>query len=282
MKVLITGGDGQLGQAFKQQWEKQGTEVLCLNKKTLNVVDEQATLNCITENEPNLVIHCAAYTAVERAEIDAARAFDVNALGSYHLAKACEKSGAKLVFISTDYVFDGKKRTPYEVTDPTNPLNIYGMSKWLGEKLALKECHDTYVVRTSWLYGHGGKNFVNTMRDKAKAGERIKVIAEQYGSPTYTCDLVDAVSWLVAKEPGIYQFSNAGICSWYEFAREIYFQAGADPDLVEPKSLQEYTSVANRPVYSVMSKARYAEQTGETPPHWKKALREFFRKEWNE
>ncbi|MFC0271942.1 dTDP-4-dehydrorhamnose reductase [Metabacillus herbersteinensis] len=278
MKVLITGGNGQLGKTFEANW-KDKAEVLALSKEALNVTTAESVYQSIRSHKPDIVIHCAAYTAVDACEKNALTAFKTNALGAFHVAKACAENRAVLVYISTDYVFDGKKSSPYEVTDDTQPLNIYGLSKLLGENLVQKTCSESYIVRTSWLYGHDGKNFVKTISNKAKQGEQCKVIQDQVGSPTYADDLTNAVFHLVGKTYGIYHFSNEGICSWHEFAKEIYLQAGADPDFVLPISTQEYSAPARRPNYSVLSTTNYKFITGESSRHWKEALSDFFRKE---
>ncbi|KAB2488085.1 dTDP-4-dehydrorhamnose reductase [Priestia endophytica] len=280
MKVLITGGNGQLGKAFKANWMDKA-DVLVFSKETLDVTDDKAIYQTIRIHKPDIVIHCAAYTAVDDCEKNTVTAFETNTLGSFYIAKACAENQALLVYISTDYVFDGNKDTPYEVTDDTHPLNIYGLSKWLGENLVRKTWSESYIVRTSWLYGHDGKNFVKTITNKASQSEQCRVIVDQVGSPTYADDLTNAVFHLVGKTFGIYHFSNKGSCSWYEFAKEIYRQKGADPNLVLPVKTEEYGSLAQRPTYSVLSIRNYISNTGKSSRHWKEALNDFFQKEEN-
>ncbi|MGG1073096.1 dTDP-4-dehydrorhamnose reductase [Priestia megaterium] len=275
MKVLITGGNGQLGKAFEVNW-KNKANVLALSKKALDVTSFESVSKSIKVHKPDIVIHCAAYTAVDACEKNTAIAFDTNALGSFYVAKACAENKTLLVYISTDYVFDGNKISPYEVTDKTNPLNMYGLSKCLGERLVQRTCPKSYIIRTSWLYGHGGKNFVKIIANKAMKNEQCKVILDQVGSPTYADDLSNATFHLIGKPFGIYHISNQGSCSWHEFAKEIYLQAGADSNIVLPVTTKKYGAFAQRPAYSVLSLTKYTSTTGQLLRHWKEALSAFF------
>ncbi|EIT84615.1 spore coat polysaccharide synthesis [Fictibacillus macauensis ZFHKF-1] len=278
MKIVLTGGGGQLAAAFQQETFPT-VEWILLDRQALDVTDEGAVQNCLRTYRPDVVIHCAAYTRVEQAESDAHQAYSINGLGAYYVAKACQEVQAQFIYISTDYVFDGQKRTPYETSDRVRPLNVYGMSKWLGEELALAACARAKVVRTSWLYGHGKANFVNTMRASAIREEEVAVICEQWGSPTYAPDLVHAVMALIPCESGVYHFSNEGMCSWYDFAREIYRLSGAHSHLVQPKKMANYHSEAQRPSYSVLAKTKFQATTGCEPRGWQEALQAFFKKE---
>jgi len=275
MKVLITGGNGQLGKTFKVTWNNKAN-VLALSKKSLDVTAFESVSKNIQVHKPDVVIHCAAYTAVDACEKNKTIALDTNTLGTFYVAKACAENKALLIYISTDYVFDGNKEAPYEVTDKTNPLSIYGLSKSLGERLVQKTCSKSYIVRTSWLYGYDGKNFVKTISNKAKHNEQCTVILDQVGSPTFANDLSNAIFHLIGKPFGIYHFSNQGSCSWYEFAKEIYLQIGSDPNLVSAITTEEYGAIAQRPAYSVLSLTKYTSSTGQLLRHWKEALSAFF------
>ncbi|WP_051556576.1 dTDP-4-dehydrorhamnose reductase [Alkalihalobacterium bogoriense] len=278
MKVLITGGSGQLGKALYKKMKESSYEVFSLSKKELDITGQQIE-DVFQRILPNYVFHCAAYTAVDNCEDHSLLAFNTNAIGTLTIAQACKRVGATLVYISSDYVFDGKKRSPYIETDEPNPLNIYGLSKWMGEELVQKTLREHYIVRTSWLYGHGGKNFVNTMRSFALRKKQVPVVDDQLGAPTYVCDLVDVLIKLIDKPYGIYHVRNEGECSWYQFAQCIYEESGSDVNLVEPTSSIKYKSKALRPSYSLLDIAKLEENKIPKPRHWKLALREFLKKE---
>ncbi|WP_332694846.1 dTDP-4-dehydrorhamnose reductase [Halalkalibacter lacteus] len=278
MKVLITGGDGQLGRTLFETM-KTSYEVLRLPKEKLDITTEQNVEEVIKRFCPKYVFHTAAYTAVDQCEIDQAKAFQVNSLGALNIAKACKKIGSKMIYISSDYVFDGMKMTPYGETDNPNPKSIYGLSKWLGEELVLKTLVESYVVRTSWLYGHGGKNFVNTMVKFAASKKEVKVVSDQVGSPTYVNDLVDVLVKLIQKPYGIYHVSNDGQCSWYQFAKTIYEYVGTDSNLVQPITTEEYSAPAKRPAFSLLNLTKLDSNDISKPRYWNDALREYLIKE---
>ena len=183
--------------------------------------------------------------------MDRKKAFEVNGLGAGYVALAANKVGARMFYISSDYVFDGKKQSPYLEEDVPNPKSTYGMSKWMGEQLVLSINNGT-VIRTSWLYGHDGKNFVKTMLELAKKNKEIKVVNDQVGSPTYVNDLVETLQHLFDKKDGIYHVSNSGSCSWYTFAKTIFEEAGYNPEFVYPTTTEEYGALAPRPHFSVL------------------------------
>jgi dTDP-4-dehydrorhamnose reductase len=233
----------------------------------------------VTSFSPHYVFHSAAYTAVDQCEEDTVKAFQVNSIGALNVAKACKKVGSTMIYISSDYVFDGTKTTPYVETDIPKSKSIYGLSKWLGEELILKTLSESYVVRTSWLFGHGGKNFVKTMVKLAKAQKEVKVVSDQIGSPTYVNDLADVLVQLIQKPYGIYHVSNDGQCSWYQFAKAIYEYVGTDPSLVQPITTKEYGAPAKRPAYSLLNLTKLVLNDIPKPRHWNYALKEYLSKE---
>jgi dTDP-4-dehydrorhamnose reductase len=276
LDILITGADGQLGKELTRQIS-QSHSVISLGKKDLNITDKEKVNKIISQLKPELIIHAAAFTAVDNCEIERKKAFEVNGLGAGYVAIAANKVGARMFYISSDYVFDGIKQSPYTEEDEPNPLSVYGMSKWLGEKLVLN-FHGT-VIRTSWLYGHDGKNFVKTMLALAQKNKEIKVVNDQIGSPTYVNDLTETIIRLFDKRIGIYHVSNSGSCSWYEFAKAIFKEAGFDSNLVLPISTEDYGALAARPRYSVMAHKALMRENVKPLRTWNEALKTFIRKE---
>lgn len=274
MRILITGANGQLGQELQHLLRSRGIDDFDAADRTkLDITDESKVEEYFADNKPKIVYHCAAYTAVDAAEGEGKLLNEkVNALGSEIIAKACEKYNSTLVYISTDYVFDGSKESgEYMPSDPTGPRNEYGRAKLLGEKAVKKYCSKYFIVRTAWVYGEYGHNFVYTMLNLAKTHKQLTVVYDQIGRPTWTKTLADFITYLVDNKVayGTYQCSNDGICSWYDFAKEIL----KDKDVeVLPVSSEEYPTVAYRPHYSVM---HLAKETGFEFPMWKDALHEF-------
>ncbi len=225
-----------------------------------------------------MIIHAAAFTDVDQCEANRRKAFEVNWRGTAAVARAAEAVQARLIYISTDYVFDGKKKAPYTEADTPFPLSVYGLSKLYGEKCVLDYKRGT-VIRTSWLFGHKGKNFLKAILRQAKGGNVLRVVEDQIGSPTYVKDLAEIILKLDQKTTGIYHVSNTGACSWYEFAKAIVREAGLNSGKVFPVSTDLYGSIAKRPAYSVM--AHHAlERAGFAPLRpWQEALKDFFNKE---
>ncbi len=275
--LLITGANGQLGKETTNQAKKE-YKVTALGKEELDITNLKHVKKTIEELKPDVIIHAAAYTEVVQSEVETTKAFNVNGLGASYVAHAASKIGAKHVYISTDYVFDGKKMGPYQIDDEPNPLNVYGKSKLFGEKLVRESTENYAIVRTSWLYGHEGKNFVKTMLRLAKKRKPINVVSDQIGSPTYTKDLASILLQLIEKQNGIYHVSNSGACSWYEFARKIFEFAGYNPDLVQPTTSVDFGSIS-RPSYSVLGNDQLVKIGLERPRHWEEALKEFIREE---
>ena len=274
MKILITGGNGQLGQEMQHLLNQRGiTDYEAADIEKLDITDEASVEAYFAENKPEVVYHCAAYTAVDKAEGEGKAVNEaVNATGTEIVAKACAKYDALLVYISTDYVFDGSRTEgEYMPDDPTGPRNEYGRTKLLGEQAVKKYCQKYYIVRTAWVYGKYGHNFVYTMLNLAKTHDKLTVVSDQVGRPTWTKTLAEFITYLVDNKItyGTYHCSNDGTRSWYEFAKEIL----KDKDVeVLPVSSDEYPTAAFRPHYSVM---HLAKETGFEFPMWQDALHEF-------
>jgi dTDP-4-dehydrorhamnose reductase len=298
-----------LAQAVKIQAPDR-YRITCLDLPEFDLTHRDQVLGRLREIAPAVIVNCAAYTNVDGCETNEETATAVNGLGPGHLAEAARKAGATLVHISTDYVFDGRRSEPYTEEDATNPLSAYGRSKLKGEQAILNSGLEQYfILRTSWLYGPGGKNFVETIIRLAKEKEVLRIVADQVGSPTFTADLARAIFNLVETSDksqvtsdksqvtsnypslvtrhssppfGIYHFANEGACSWYEFSKEIVAQLAASgiPAKVQrilPISTGEYPLPAVRPAYSVFSKEKYRRATGAVIPDWRESLAAYFR-----
>ena len=268
MKVLVTGATGMLGSDLCPMLEDSGFEVIETTRDELDITDEQNVKSVINDVKPDYVVHCAAYTNVDKAQEEFDKAELVNAKATEYIAQACKENEAVLIYISTDYVFDGEKQTPYEPDDQTNPINAYGLTKLHGEQAVEKYCDKYYILRTSWLYGHHGKNFVETMLSLADKPE-VKVVDDQIGCPTWTVDLSDAIISFIDEDPdyGIYHACGSGSTSWYGFAKEIYKQKKLEVNL-KPCTTQEFPRPAKRPKYSVMKNEGLLRD-------WKLALNEY-------
>lgn len=289
--LVIVGANGMLAQAVKSQVPDR-YRISCFDLPEFDLTSRDQVLGQICEIAPAVIVNCAAYTNVDGCETNEEAATAVNGLGPGHLAEAARKTGATLVHISTDYVFDGRQREPYTEEDATNPLSAYGRSKLKGEQAILESGLEQYfIIRTSWLYGPGGKNFVETIIRLAKEREELRIVADQVGSPTFTVDLARAIFHLLElRTPhiprstpyGIYHFSNEGICSWYEFSQEILAQLAESGVPVKVKRIlpigtDEYPLPAVRPAYSVFSKEKYRRASGAVIPDWRESLRAYFR-----
>lgn len=272
MKVVVTGVQGQLGYDLSKQLVAKNHEVIATGRNELDITDESAVYAFIEEVKPDAIIHSAAYTNVDKAEEDEETAYKVNALGAKYLAHAAAKVGSKMVYVSTDYVFNGTATEPYEPDQETDPLGVYGKTKLAGEEFVQQSLDKFFIVRTAWVYGINGHNFVKTMLRLGEEREEVGVVADQVGSPTYTVDLAAFIIELVKTDKyGIYHASNEGVCSWYEFAEEIFKQAGMNVK-VNPLTTDQFPRPAARPSYSVLSKKKNVEQ-GLTPLRdWKEAL----------
>lgn len=277
MKILVTGASGQLGQYIQQFFfqSKNSFELFPFNKKTLDVTNLEMVLNKIEECRPDVIIHGAAFTQVDEAEVKIDKTYQINAIGTRNIAIASEKVGAKLIYISTDYVFNGKKSGAYNEYDVVSPLGVYGLSKKAGEDFVKSFSSRWFIIRTAWLYGAYGTNFVKTMLNLATKDEPLKVVNDQIGSPTYARDLVEFIFQLLQTELyGIYHVSNCGYCSWYEFAQSIFRAAGLNIE-VNPCSSNEFPRRAPRPAYSVLDHMAIRINGFQDLRTWQEALQDF-------
>lgn len=277
MKVFVTGVSGQLGFDVCRVLEARGIDCRGVSSKDLDITDKAAVERMLRDYAPNAVIHCAAYTAVDKAEDEAERCWLVNAEGSANIAAACAALGCKMVYVSTDYVFSGEGEAPWEVTDAVSPRSVYGKTKLAGELAvqALTEKH--FIVRTSWVFGKNGGNFVKTMLRLAETREEVSVVADQIGSPTYTADLAPLLCDMVETERyGIYHAANEGLCSWADFAAAI-FRAAGKGTRVRPITTAEYPAKAKRPQNSRLSRRALDEAGFARLPGWEDALARFLK-----
>lgn len=275
MRWMVIGANGMLGSDLVSVLPKEN--VTALTKAECDVTNEASVQNAI--HDVDVVINCAAYTAVDNAETNEDLAFAINAIGSENLANACKKIGALLVNISTDYVFDGKAKSPYEVSAETNPNSVYGRSKLAGEVAISRILPGNHlIVRTAWLYGKNGNHFGKTILNLAKTNENLKVVNDQFGQPTWTMDLSRKILELVEKNSptGIYHGTSSGEVSWFDFAREIFELVGLDRNRIVPVSSEEFVRPAPRPKYSVLSHSQFKKIKMEPIRDWKEALREAF------
>ena len=250
MKILVTGANGMLGQDLCPILEDVGAFVIETDVDTLDITNSEVVQQVLTDIRPDLVIHCAAYTNVDKAEEDIETATKINATGTENLAKTCGALGITLIYISTDYVFDGNGTTPLTPDCATNPINNYGLTKLQGEEAVKKHCEKYYIARTSWLYGIHGKNFVETMLS-LKDKDELKVVDDQIGCPTWTVELANGILKLLQKPYGTYHVCGSGQTSWYGFAKEIFKQSNISVNLL-PCTTEEFPRPAKRPKYSVM------------------------------
>jgi len=277
MKVLVTGAKGQLGTDIVLSLEHNPNkyQVFGYGREDLDIMDTLQMSKVFEKVKPDVVIHAAAYTQVDQAETDIDRAYAINVIGTRNVVVEAGKYGAKFVYISTDYVFDGQKGTPYIEFDQTNPQSVYGLSKRAGEKIVLSLSDRYFIVRTSWVYGKYGSNFVHTMLKLGEQGKTLKVVDDQFGSPTYTVDLVRFLEQLIETEHfGIYHATNSGSCSWYEFARAIFCEAGLKVEL-SPCTTQDFPRPATRPAFSVLDHMGIRINGFEDLRHWREGLIEF-------
>lgn len=267
MKVLITGAKGMLGQDLCPTLEDLGCFLIETDIDNLDITKKEDVEDFVSKAHPDLIIHLAAYTNVDKAEEEEEKAELINAIGTENVALAASKIDVPLIYISTDYVFDGSKNSPYLPTDKVNPINAYGRTKLKGEELVQKHCKKYYIARTSWLYGMYGKNFVDTMLS-LKDKEELKVVDDQWGTPTWTMDLAGALMKLLTKPYGIYHLSGGGKpTTWYNFAKTIFELSNLEVNL-KPCTTEEFKRPANRPKYSVMDNDKMLRD-------WKLALKDY-------
>ncbi|CDA69881.1 dTDP-4-dehydrorhamnose reductase [Clostridium sp. CAG:510] len=272
MKVLVTGVKGQLGYDVMAELAKRNIEAIGVDIDEMDITDKISVEKVIGEAAPDVVVHCAAYTAVDAAEDNEALCRRVNADGTRNIAEVCKKLDCKMVYISTDYVFDGQGTRPWEPDDERHPLNVYGQTKYEGELAVQENLSKYFIVRIAWVFGKNGKNFVKTMLKLAETHDKLTVVNDQFGSPTYTYDLARLlVDMIQTDKYGIYHATNEGICTWYEFACEIFRQAGVKIE-VTPVPASEYPAKAKRPENSRLDKSKLTENGFERLPSWQDAL----------
>ena len=275
--ILITGANGQLGTELQQRGFSILHDVFYTDIEELDITNLSAISSFIENHDIDTIINCAAYTAVDRAETDEARCRQVNRDAVCHLGSAARAVGARVVHISTDYVFDGTQCRPYVETDPVNPQSVYGQTKWEGEEVLREVCPDALIVRTAWLYSEFGSNFVKTMLRLGRDREQLSVVFDQVGTPTYAGDLAETLLTILGQadtngwHPGTYHFSNEGVCSWYDFARKV-MQLGGLRCTVLPIETKDYPTAARRPAFSVLNKAKIKKTFGIHIFHWENAL----------
>ena len=273
MRCLVTGAAGMLGTELVGFLRRQNEEVVGWDLPKHDVTDVEKTINGIHQVGPDVVFHLAARTDVDACEDDVAGATSVNFQGTWAVALGVEELGRKLVYVSTDYVFDGRSDRPYRENDTANPLSVYGRTKMLGENAIKRSCRQHFIVRTSWLYGRHGRNFVDTIRQKSLQVPRLEVVSDQVGSPTYARDLCRPL-WELARSKhfGVYHVTNSGQCSWYELASEVVRLTGVHCEVV-PIGTAAAARRAPRPAYSVLENRNFKHRVGKELRPWQEALR---------
>lgn len=277
MKFFITGVNGQLGYDVKRELLERGyTDILAPTRVDLDITNEDAVKKMIREYRPSVIFHCAAYTAVDKAEEEQEKCYQVNVLGTKYLTEAAKEVGAKIIYISTDYVFDGTKEGIYQTDDKVNPVNYYGKTKYLGENF-VREYDNHIIVRISWVFGINGKNFIRTMLNLAESHKELNVVCDQIGSPTYTKDLAGLlVNMFLSNVKGLYHVTNEGYCSWYEFA-EFIFKESRKKVKVHPILTKDYKTIAKRPLNSKLSKESLDDIGMKRLPEWQDAVKRYIR-----
>lgn len=277
MKVFVTGVKGQLGFDVMNELKKRNIEAVGVDIDEMDITDKLQVEKVITKEAPDAVIHCAAYTAVDAAEDHVEICRKVNAEGTRNIAKICEKLDIKMMYISTDYVFNGQGTRPWEPDDEREPLNVYGQTKYEGELAVEQYVKKFFTVRIAWVFGIHGKNFIKTMLNLGKTHDKLTVVNDQTGSPTYTYDLARLLVDMIQTEKyGRYHATNEGLCTWYEFACEIFKQAGMNVE-VAPVTSDEYPAKAKRPENSRMNKEKLVENGFKPLPAWQDALSRYLK-----
>ena len=275
MKFLVTGVSGQLGHDIVKELINRGyNDYMAPTVKEMDITNEITVNKIISSYKPDVIFHCAAYTAVDKAEENREICYNVNVNGTKNIVEAAKKNGAKVVYISTDYVFDGSKNDVYVEEDMTNPINYYGYTKLCGEKL-VEELNSYLIVRISWVFGINGNNFIKTMLNLSEIKEKISVVSDQIGSPTYTEDLSKLLIDMVEKnKTGLFNATNQGYCSWYEFAKYI-FEINNKDIIVDPILTKDYKTIAKRPLNLRLSKKKLELEGLDRLPDWKDATKRY-------
>lgn len=277
MKILVTGYNGQLGYDVVREGLKHGLNMVGSTREDLDITDEEEVLQFINTLKPDAIIHCAAYTAVDKAEDNKETCFNVNVVGTKYLAIAAGNIGAKFMYISTDYVFDGSGSKPFEEVDIPNPIGYYGLTKKEGENAIQTVLDNFFIVRISWVFGENGNNFVKTMLKLAETNKELNIIGDQVGSPTYTFDLARLlINMIKTDKYGIYHATNEGFCSWAEFAEKIFTLSNKDVS-INTISSNEYPTRAVRPKNSRLSKQKLQDNAFTPLPNWEEGLAHFLK-----
>jgi len=273
--ILITGSHGQLGNEMQQAAARfPAFNFLYTDVEDLDICDKAALTTFVKANKVNMIVNCAAYTAVDKAEDDVALCYKINSDAVRNIGEVASENNLKVVHVSTDYVFDGTNNLPYYEDQPVCPATVYGKSKLAGEQALLETCKQAVILRTAWLYSSFGNNFVKTMMKLGTDRDSLNVIFDQIGTPTYAADLADAILKVLSHEtfvPGIYHFSDEGVCSWYDFTKTIHRIAGITCN-VQPIETKDYPARTPRPHYSVLNKAKIKSNYGIVIPHWEESL----------
>lgn len=284
MKVLVTGSNGQVGYCLVQQLRQQNADFLALDRDQLDITQRQAVWQTVSDYRPDVIINAAAYTAVDKAESEAEQAFAINRDGAAYLAEAAQQIGAAMLHISTDYVFDGQATQPYTETDTTAPQGVYGQSKLAGEQAVLAACSRSIILRTAWVFGEHGHNFVKTMLRLGRERDSLGIVSDQHGAPTYAGDIAAALLHIAhhitqgkPTEYGIYHFSGKPYVSWYQFAEAIFQQAQQQGILANTPQLlaiatPDYPTPAKRPANSCLQLDKIQQAFGISPSDWQQAL----------
>ncbi len=277
MRVLITGAAGMLGRQVTEEYNKRGATVYPFTRNDLDITDYSAITKAFKNNKPEIVVNCAAYTNVDGAETEKEAAYLVNGLAPRLLSLACRNSNASLVHISTDYIFNGHSNKPYLISDIPDPVNTYGTSKLMGEQGIRESGCSYYIIRTSWLFGPNGKNFVDTILKLAREKDSLQVVNDQHGSPTYTPDLARAIADLAGTSIyGTYHYTNSSITTWYGFAK-IILQISGLKTRIEPCSTEHFPRPARRPANSALDHFPTAQILGYMPPPWEDAVERYIK-----
>ena len=275
MKILVTGVKGQLGYDVVKEGRKRGLTMVGCDADDFDLRNQAAVDAFVRAVAPDVVIHCGAYTAVDKAESEGELCYDVNVNGTRYVAEAAASLGAKLIYISSDYVFAGTGDAPHRVDEAKNPVNYYGLTKSLGEDAVMAATERFFIVRVSWVFGLNGSNFVKTMLRLGAERESVSVVSDQIGAPAYTPDLaVLLLDMAVTEKYGVYHAANTGVCSWYDFAKEIMAQAGLGP-MVKPITSADYPAAATRPANSRLDQTKLTENGFSLLPPWEDALQRF-------
>lgn len=275
MKILVTGVKGQLGYDVVKALESRGYQPVGVDREEMDLMNNNMIQNFIMNLKPEAIIHCAAYTAVDQAEEEVEICYQINAEAVKVIAECAKTLDIPMIYISTDYVFDGTKASEYVETDIPNPINVYGASKLKGEQYVQQLLEKFYIVRISWVFGINGNNFIKTMQRLGNEQDQLNIIHDQVGSPTYTADLASLlVDMIETNRYGIYHATNEGYCSWYEFAAEIFKQSQLDVTL-HPITTDQYKTKAKRPLNSKMSKQKLSDYGFHRLPTWQEALKNY-------